>query len=121
MRYYLGEKTAILHHSLRNLFTLRYDLHVPGFDQALFAMVPKFGQFQVHFLQEDNEIANFYHNVIFNHDGSLAHQALYARFAWALIKIASESDSTLFWTDPGDGDSKTKKGGKQKEEGGRKG
>jgi hypothetical protein len=39
-----------LHISSKNLFCLRYDLHLGGFDQAQFVIVPKSGQLVVYFL-----------------------------------------------------------------------
>jgi hypothetical protein len=41
----------------RNLFALRYDLCMGQFDQAQFAIIPKSGQFLVHFLRRSEESA----------------------------------------------------------------
>ena len=90
MGYYL-DYTSPLHLSPRNLFCLRYDLHLGGFDQAQFVVVPKGGDLVVHFLRRSEEAANLYHNVGFNHGNHLSQEALYARFAWALTNIIKES------------------------------
>ena len=74
----------------RNLCTLRYDLSVGLFDQAKFVIVPKNGQLVVHFLTPTNETVQYYHNVAFNHKNTLSHEALYARFAWALMDIVKD-------------------------------
>jgi hypothetical protein len=83
-----------LYVSSKNLFCLRYDLHLGGFDCAQFVIVPKSGQLVVHFLKASPEAANLYHNVSFDHDNNVSHEALYARFAWALIKIIKEMEVT---------------------------
>ena len=80
-----GQRSVI--NSSNNLFTLRWDLRLGLFDQAGFVIVPKLGQLVVHFLQPTNESAQLYHNVKFDHKNTLSHEALYARFAWALMKI----------------------------------
>ena len=74
----------------RNLCTLRYDLYVGLFDQAKFVIVPKNGQLVVHFLASTHETAQYYHNVHFDHKNTLSHEALYARFAWALMEIVKK-------------------------------
>ena len=70
-----------------NLFALRWDLHLGLFDQATFVIVPKLGKLVVHFLRHTHQSAQLYHNVQFDHKDKLSHEALYARFAWALMKI----------------------------------
>jgi hypothetical protein len=83
--YLLGPEP--LHNDSRNLFALRCDLRLAQFDQARFVIVPKSGQLVVHFLQLTDQSAQHYHNVQFDHKDSLSHELLYARFAWALMKI----------------------------------
>jgi hypothetical protein len=63
-----------------------------GFDRAQFVIVPKSGKLVVHFLKSSEEVANNYHNTIFDHNNNLSHEALYARFAWALMKIVKEAE-----------------------------
>ena len=87
MGVYLGERLPKNQHS-QNLFTLRYDLHFGQFDRQTFVMVPKYGQFVVHFIQSSEESANIFHNTAFDHEDTLSHELLYARFAWSLIRIA---------------------------------
>jgi hypothetical protein len=53
----------------QNLFTLRCDPHLQQFDQANFVIVPKCGQFVIHFLRRVRE-ANLYHNIKFDHDNT---------------------------------------------------
>ena len=77
--------------SPRNLFALRYDLHLDQFDRAGFVIVPKLGQLVVHFLRPAQQSAQQYHNVQFDHKKTLSHEALYARFAWALMKIVKST------------------------------
>jgi hypothetical protein len=90
MEYYLG--TAVPYHqSPKNLFSLRFDFHYGGFDQGKFVIVPKGDKLVVHFLDHSSEFANRYHNVIFNHNNNLSHEALYARFAWAVFKLVAEA------------------------------
>jgi hypothetical protein len=98
MNVYLLDALIPLHHDSRNLFTLRWDLHLGQFDQAQFVIVPKSHKLVVHFLGISQESAQQYHNVIFEHNHSLSHELLYARFAWALMKIvkSSQLDSKLF-------------------------
>jgi hypothetical protein len=91
---YLGP-TLPYHQSQRNLFCLRYDLRIPIFDRACFAIVPKSGKLFVHFLWDSAEYANQFHNVVFNHKHNLSHEALYARFAWALMEIVKGSKLNL--------------------------
>ena len=95
MESYLGI-TRPLHLSPRNLFCLQYNFHMGGLDRAQFVIVPKFGQLVVHLLKASPEAANLYHNVPFDHSNSVSHEAIYARFAWALIKIwtLTQSGST---------------------------
>jgi hypothetical protein len=88
MEVYLSGQDPLGNDS-RNLFTLRYDLHYGQFDQAQFVIVPKFGKFVVHFLGRSVESAHHYHNTIFDHKHVLSPELLYARFAWALMKIVS--------------------------------
>jgi len=88
MNYYLVDWP--LHQCQRNLFCLRYDLHLPLFDRACFAIVPKSGKLVVHFLRNSAEYINQFHNAVFDHSRNLSHEALYARFAWALMKIVKE-------------------------------
>src|ERR1700691_15960 len=80
-----------LRNDSRNLFALRCDLHLGQFDQAQFVIVPKSGQLVVHFLQLTDQCAQRYHNVQFDHKDSLSHELLYARFAWALMKIVKDA------------------------------
>jgi hypothetical protein len=75
----------------RNLFALRTDLRLGQFDQARFVIVPKSGQLVVHFLQLADQSAQLYHNVQFDHKDALSHELLYARFAWALMKIVKDA------------------------------
>jgi hypothetical protein len=91
MDSYLG-MTRPLHLSSQNLFCLQYNFHLGGFDRAQFAIVLKSGQLVVHFLKASPTAANLYHNVPFDHSNNISHEALYARFAWALIKIIREMD-----------------------------
>jgi len=91
MKVYLGERMPENQHS-RNLFTLRYDLHFGQFDRQTFVMVPKYGRFVVHFIQPSEESANIFHNTAFDHENTLSHDLLYARFAWSLIRIAGTLD-----------------------------
>ena len=87
--YLIGSRS--LSHSPRNLFTLRWDLRLGQFDQAGVVIVPKLGQLVVHFLQPTYQCAQQYHNVQFDHKNTLSHEALYARFAWALMNIVKSS------------------------------
>ena len=91
MHVYLSGDQRSLINSSRNLFTLRWDLHLCLFDEAGFVIVPKLSQLVVHFLQPTNQSAQLYHNVKFDHKNALSHEALYARFAWALMKIVKSS------------------------------
>lgn len=76
------------HQSPRNLLALRYDCHLAGFDRAEFVFVPKWGKLATHFLQNSSEFANQYHNAIFDHGGTLSQEALFSRFAWAVLKLS---------------------------------
>jgi hypothetical protein len=87
--YLIGGRS--LSDSPYNLFTLRWDLYLGQFDQAGFVIIPKHGQLVVHFLQPTYQSAQQYHNVQFDHKNTLSHDALYARFAWALMKIVKSS------------------------------
>ncbi|KAF8334555.1 hypothetical protein F5887DRAFT_1256380 [Amanita rubescens] len=91
MHVYLSGDQRSLINSSSNLFTLRWDLRLGLFDQAGFVIAPKLGQLVVHFLQPTNQSAQLYHNVQFDHKNTLSHEALYARFAWALMKIVKSS------------------------------
>jgi hypothetical protein len=91
MESYLGI-TRPLHLSSKNLFCLQYNFRLGGFDRAQFVIVPKSGQLVVHFLKTSPEAANLYHNVPFDHSNNVSHEALYARFAWALFKIIREME-----------------------------
>ncbi|KAF8308465.1 hypothetical protein F5887DRAFT_912377, partial [Amanita rubescens] len=91
MHVYLSGDQRSLINSSSNLFTLRWDLRLGLFDQAGFVIVPKLGQLVVHFLQTTNQSAQLYHNVQFDHKNTLSHEALYARFTWALMKIVKSS------------------------------
>jgi hypothetical protein len=88
------------HLSSRNLFCLLSDFDFGGFNQAQFVIVPKSGNLVVHFLKPSPGAANLYHNVLFDHGNKISYEALYARFAWALIKIIKEdfssADSAFF-------------------------
>ena len=97
MKYYFGA-TRPLNQSSLNLFCLRYDLHYGQFNQGNFVIIPKLGKLVVHFLRRGRESPCNYHNVVFDHKGTLSYHALYARFAWALMKIVNESqlDSKQF-------------------------
>ena len=44
----------------------------------------------VNFLKASPEAANLYHDVSFKYSNDVSHEALYARFAWALIKIIKD-------------------------------
>jgi hypothetical protein len=91
MDVYLFDNQCLLSDSPRNLFTLRWDLRLGQFDQAGFVIVPKLGQLVVHFLQPAYQSAQHYHNVQFDHKNTLSHEALYACFAWALMKIVKST------------------------------
>jgi len=54
--------------------------------------VPKSGKFVVHFLGLAYETPNLYHNVKFDHQDTLLHKLLYARFAWALCTIVKHHE-----------------------------
>ncbi|EDR13960.1 uncharacterized protein LACBIDRAFT_305223 [Laccaria bicolor S238N-H82] len=73
-----------------NLLALRYDCHLGGFDRAQFVFVPKWGKLAVHFLCDSMEFANQYHNTIF-HGDALSIEALYSRFAWAVLKLVADT------------------------------
>jgi hypothetical protein len=94
--YLIGSRP--LHQDPGNLFALRWDLHLGQFNQGRFVIVPKSGQLVVHFLQLANQSAQRYHNVQFDHKNSLSHELLYARFAWALMKIVKNAslDAKMF-------------------------
>jgi hypothetical protein len=87
--YLLGQ--APLNYDSRNLFALRWDLRLGQFDQGQFVIVPKSGQLVVHFLRHTDQSAQQYHNVRFDHKDTLSHELLYARFAWALMKIVKDT------------------------------
>jgi len=87
--YLIGSRP--LHQDPGNLFALRFDLQLGQFDQGRFVIVSKSGQLVVHFLQPANQSAQRYHNVQFDHKNSLSHELLYARFAWALMKIVKNA------------------------------
>jgi hypothetical protein len=89
MKYYFGHARP-LHKSPQNLFCLRYDLYYGQIDQAHFAILPKCGKLVLHFLRDSAEYANHYHNVIFDPNNKISHEALYARFAWALMNIVKD-------------------------------
>ena len=91
MHGYLSGDQHSLINSSSNLFTLRWDLHLGLFDQTGFIIVPKLGQLLVHVLQPTNQSAQLYHKVQFDHKNRLSHEALYARFAWASMKIVKGS------------------------------
>jgi hypothetical protein len=88
MESYLGVIRP-LYVSPQNMFCLQYGFHLGGFDRAQFVVVPKSNRLAIHFLKP-SEFANLYHNVPFDHNNKVSHEALYARFAWALIKIVRE-------------------------------
>src|ERR1700691_3384566 len=94
--YLIG--TRPLHQDPGNLFALRCDLYLSQFDQGRFVIVPKSGQLVVHFVQPANQSAQRYHNIQFDHKNSLSHELLYARFAWALMKIVKNAslDAKMF-------------------------
>jgi len=77
----------------RNLFALRWDLHSLLFDQAKWVVVPMGGEMVVHFIDQSYEAAALYHNKKFN-TTNLAHEFLYARFAWAIIECAKSAVGT---------------------------
>jgi hypothetical protein len=110
------------HLSLRNLFCLRYDLHLGGFEQAQFVVVPKGGNLVVHFFRRSEEAANLFHNVGLYHKNHLSPEALYARFAWALTKIIKESelDPESFKFIKSEGENRTPEASSKMEEEGRK-
>lgn len=98
MDVYLSGDPSLINSS-NNLFALRWDLHLGLFDQAEFVIVPKLGQLVVHFLHPNSESAQQYHNVQFDHKNTLSHEALYARFAWALmekVKVSTVADMEEF-------------------------
>jgi hypothetical protein len=95
MDVYLPAEQFSLGDNPRNLFALRWDLHLGQFDQAGFVIVPKSGQLVVHFLHSTHQSAQQYHNVQFDHKNALSHELLYARFAWALMKIVKNSSLNL--------------------------
>ena len=70
----------------KNLFALRCDLR-SIFDCAKWIIVPKGGKMVVHFIDQSFEVAALYHNKPFN-TVNLAHEFLYARFAWAIIQTS---------------------------------
>ena len=72
MHVYLSGDQRSLINSSRNLFTLRWDLHLCLFDEAGFVIVPKLSQLVVHFLQPTNQSAQLYHNVKFDHKNALS-------------------------------------------------
>ncbi|EDR03264.1 uncharacterized protein LACBIDRAFT_307506 [Laccaria bicolor S238N-H82] len=94
MNVYLTGNQYSITNSLSNLFTLRWDLRLGLFDQAAFVIVPKLGKLVVHFLIP-TQSAERYHNVQFDLKNSLSHEALYARFAWALMDIVKGSTVAL--------------------------
>jgi hypothetical protein len=65
-------------------------------DSIEFIIVPKCGKDVVHFLQRSPERANKHHNFIFDHN-NLSHEALYARFAWAVMKVLNEAQLCSKW------------------------
>ena len=97
------------HLSSENLFSLRSDLRLT-FDNAQFVVVPKLGQFVVHFLQESVQNVGRYQNTVFDTRGILSPQALYARFAWALMTINKRAniDPVLFGPKADDTDNDVK-------------
>jgi len=90
MNVYLFEGQPLLSYSQHNLFTLWWDLHLGQFDQAGFVIIPKLGQLVVHFLRPAQS-AQQYHNIQFDHNNTLSHEALYAHFAWALMKLVKRT------------------------------
>jgi len=92
MGVYLYDVLHSLNSDRRNLFALRGDLHLSQFDQARFVIAPKFGQLVIHFLHPTHESAQRYHNVQFDHNKTLSHELVYARFAWALMQIVKSSE-----------------------------
>ncbi|KAF8224547.1 hypothetical protein L208DRAFT_1078328, partial [Tricholoma matsutake] len=75
-----------MHLDPSNLMAMRYDLYSAQFDHGTFAIVPKCGELWVHFLQNVDNAANYYHNTLFTND-HVSHQLLFARFAMQIIKF----------------------------------
>lgn len=88
MRLYLGDASPF-DQSPRNLLSLRHDCRLGGFDRAQFVFVPKWGKLAVNFLNHSLEFANQYHDTIFDHEDTLSQEALYSRFAWAVLKLVA--------------------------------
>ena len=109
MQVYLNAPQRLLINSSSNLFALRWDLPLGLFDQAGFIIVPKLGKLVVHFLQPTHQSAQLYHNVQFDHKDKLSHEALYARFAWVLMKIVNSMAEEF--TASGDEESGADEGG----------
>ncbi|KIM38147.1 hypothetical protein M413DRAFT_246942 [Hebeloma cylindrosporum] len=86
MKRYI-EKHSPMNHSSKNLLTLRYDLCMAQFDLGNFVIVPKSKELVVHFVRHSVESAQLYHNGKFDHDMTLSHELLYARFTWTIIKM----------------------------------
>jgi len=87
MRGYLSDPIEPYHADPRNIFTLRGDLHLFLFDEAIFTVVPKYCQFRAHFLKKCFEAGQAFQDVQLQDANVLSMELLYARFAWALMKI----------------------------------
>lgn len=87
MGVYLSDPVRPLYLDPRNLFTLRGDLHLFVFDKADFAIVPKYGHLCVHFLKHCVEGGQAFQDVQLGGADILSIELLYARFAWAIMKI----------------------------------
>jgi len=74
----------------RNTFALRVDFYAPQFELGTFVIVPKGGQFLVHFLRECGEYPGCYHNVAFDYRELVSQSFLYARFAWTIILLSTK-------------------------------
>jgi hypothetical protein len=74
-----------LHLDPTNLVAMRYDLHMAQFNHGTFAIVPKCGELQVHFLKNVCDAGNYYHNALFAND----HVSRQLLFAMQIIKIGS--------------------------------
>lgn len=96
MDIYIGAGYPLNFHS-SNLFALRSDLYMGQFDAGAFVIVPKSNQLLIHFLKISEEGPDHFHNVTFEHDHKISPHLLYARFAWAVLKIVSEGQP-----DPGE-------------------
>ncbi|KDQ21899.1 hypothetical protein BOTBODRAFT_169079 [Botryobasidium botryosum FD-172 SS1] len=110
-RHLIPGPAADVHMDSGNLVAMQHAVYFL-FDAAHFTIVPKDGKMVVYFLKAPREASALYHNRIFD-TTDLSVEYLYARFAWTVIKVASErvSDAMQALLEGGDGGGSSGRGG----------